>query len=79
MIVVVAGAAFVMQEDAGDKEVNIGNIALKEAPGHWAGSAVTMVLWAVRWAQKGLQPIKPVVHLRGDLWLPPGRAILVAE
>jgi len=36
---------------------------------------VVEVLWVVKWQQKGLMPIKPQVHLKGELELKTGRAV----
>lgn len=56
-----------------DSPVNANNIGKKEAVEIW-GSGSLVVLWAVRWAQKGLMPIKPVIHISGEMVIPPGRA-----
>ncbi len=42
------------------------NIACKEALNQW-NSDVLMMVWVVRWTAKGLVPMKPTVHLRGEL------------
>ena len=65
-----------VEQAATDKETTTqNNIASKEDVKHW-NSGIMHVLWAVRWTAKGLQPIKPVVHLKGELVIPPGRACL---
>ena len=64
-------AFFPKQEE--DKDVNVGNIGKKESIQTWtAGSLI--LLWVVRWSAKGLMCVKPQLHLRGTLCLPPGRA-----
>ena len=54
-------------------ENTIHNVAQKEPVNHWTNQA-TEVLWAVRWTQKGLMPVRPAVHLKAPLVLPPGHA-----
>ena len=35
---------------------------------------IVQLRWQVRWTQKGLMPVKPVLHLTGSLALPAGHA-----
>ena len=60
-------------EGLADKDINCHNIAAKEELKVW-NTNVLKTLWVVRWATKGLMPVKPVVHLNGSLHLLPGRA-----
>jgi hypothetical protein len=57
-----------------DKEINANNIGKKESPSTWS-SGCLCVLWVVRWAQKGLMPVKPVVHIWGDVMIPTGKCL----
>ena len=66
---------FVPKEEQGDATIN--NIGTKEGVPSWNNS-VTSIIWHVRWTQKGLQAIKPCVHLKGGLLLGPGRACKLA-
>ena len=56
-------------------EVNQGNVAAKEAMKFWTSSPVFRTLWTVRWAAKGLMPVKPNVYLKGTVNLQPGRSL----
>ena len=47
------------------KENTASNMATKEPVSFW-NNEVTQVLWSVRWAQKGLMPVKPAVFLKGE-------------
>ena len=60
-------------EGLADNDLNCHNIATKEELKVW-NTDVLNTLWVVRWAAKGLMPVKPVVHLNGSLHLLPGRA-----
>ena len=60
-------------EGVADKDINCHAIAAKEELNVW-NTDVLNTLWVVRWAAKGLMPVKPVVHLNGSLNLLPGRA-----
>ena len=66
----------VNQDD--EKEVNINNIGQKvqESGVETWNNEFFIVVWVVRWTAKGLQPVKPCVHLRAELVLPPGRALM---
>ena len=48
------------------KEIVASNLATQEPVSFW-NNEVTQVLWSVRWAQKGLMPVKPAVFLKGEL------------
>ena len=73
-IEVVHNVVFVPKNDGlADKDINCHNIAAKEELKVW-NTDVLKTLWVVRWATKGLMPVKPVVHLNGSLHLLPGRA-----
>ena len=73
-IEVTHNVVFVIRNDGlADKGINCHNIAAKEEPKVW-NTDVLNTLWVVRWAAKGLMPVKPVVHLNGTLNLLPGRA-----
>ena len=62
--------------DSEDAGVTCTNIATNFTKAHWeAASNSIATLWMVRWAAKGLMPVKPVVHLLGSATLPPGRAL----
>lgn len=67
--------AFFPKEDGEDNALNFGR---KEPATAWSSHALA-VHWAVRWAAKGLMPVKPIVHLKGSIALPPGRAILCSN
>ena len=56
-------------------EENLGilNIGVKAPLTSWNPEVVQM-RWQVRWSAKGLQPVKPVLHLIGALTLRPGTA-----
>ena len=60
-------------EELADRDINCHNTAAKEELKVW-NTNVLKTLWAVRWAPKGLIPIKPSVHLTGFLKLSPGKA-----
>ena len=62
---------FQTQDAAGDLSAN--NIGAKEALSTW-NTDVLMVIWHVRWAQKGLMPVKPAVYLRAGVTLGAGKA-----
>ena len=73
-IEVVHNVVFVPKNDGlVGKDINCHNIAAKEVFSAW-NTDVLKTLWVVRWATKGLMPVKPVVHLNGSLHLLPGRA-----
>ena len=73
-IEVVRNVVFAPKNDGlADKDINCHNIAAKEELTVW-NTDVLKTLWVVRWATKGLMPVKPVVHLNGSLHLLPGRA-----
>ena len=73
-IEVTHNVVFLIKNDGlADKDLNCHNIASKEELKVWT-SDVLKTLWVVRWAAKGLMPVKPVVHLNGSLNLLPGRA-----
>ena len=59
----------------GKNDNNISNMGQKESAKVW-NSGCLQVLWAVRWAAKGLMPIKPMILLRDSVTLPPGRGLL---
>ena len=66
---------FVPKDDA--KEISQHNLGNKFPLTTWGTASSTMVcLWHVRWSPKGLMPVKPAVHLVGELVLPAGRACL---
>jgi hypothetical protein len=56
-------------------EVNQGNFAVKEPVKIWQGSPSMHVLWTVRWAAKGLMPVKPCVYLKAIANLGVGRSL----
>ena len=60
-----------------EETTNIGSIAAKEEAALWTNS-ITAVLWHCRWTQKGLQAIKPAVHLKTSLQLGASRACRLA-
>ena len=65
---------FVLKEtEVEDKDLNQNNMGVKESLAVWTSSFMK-TMWVVRWAAKGLMPVKPVVHLTGSLTLLPGRA-----
>ena len=73
-IEVMLNVVFVPKDDElADKDINCHNIAAKEELKVW-NTDVLKTLWVVRWAAKGLMPVKPVVHLNGSRNLLPGRA-----
>ena len=53
--------------------VTINNIGAKDISTTWA-SEVLCILWHVRWAAKGLMPVKPAVYTRYTLSISPGQA-----
>ena len=53
-------------EGLADNDINCHNIAAKEELKVW-NTDVLKALWVVRWAAKGLMPVKPTVHLNGFL------------
>ena len=55
-------------------EISQNNIANKEAFKAWFNAEAVVVLWVVRWTQKGLQPVRPEVRLRKSLVLAPEHA-----
>ena len=56
-----------------DETINEHNIGKKEKLEIWNSDKLA-VMWVVRWTTKGLMCVKPVVHLKGSVTLPPGRA-----
>ena len=64
--------AFV-SKDEGAAELAASTIGMKEEVSVW-NSQCLQVLWNVRWTAKGLMPVKPSVHLKGNLNLLAGRA-----
>lgn len=57
-----------------ENKISVATIGQKEAPKHWEKCDALQILWACRWTTKGLQPVKPQVHLKGQLSLSTGQA-----
>ena len=66
--------AFIPKKDG---ELSINNLASRVPPKVW-NSRCLHIIWVVRWTGKGLMPVKPVVHLRGQLALKAGGACLAS-
>ena len=64
---------FVPRSDESDKTCSTSNIGKMEPLPIWDQGCLH-TLWCMRWAAKGLMPVKPVVHLNGNCVLPAGKA-----
>ena len=67
---------FIPKDDQAEKDITINTIACKEELKYWS-TDVVQLMWIVRWTAKGLMPVKPVIHLKGQLTVPAGRACLL--
>ena len=65
---------FLPQEDQGSSTIS--NIAAQETPAMW-NSVPTAILWHCKWGVKGLSPMKPAVHNKSVIIVPPGRAVKI--
>ena len=61
------------EKNAEESAIVASNIAVKEAPGLYDGLHCCSLVWWVRWTVKGLQPVKPMIHLNKKLVLPVGQ------
>ena len=62
------------KEDGEESTLAATNIAARESPGVFEGLHCCNLVWWVRWTVRGLQPIKPMIHLNKRLVLPVGQA-----
>ncbi len=59
-----------------NKELKQNNAACKIGPWLQKGQSPCLkLLWAVQWRQKGLMPVKPVVHVVGKVDIPEGHCL----
>ena len=61
-------------EDEKESGLTVSNIGAKELPSTFAGLHCCQIVWHVRWTVRGLQPVKPMLHLTKRLTLPAGQA-----
>ena len=69
--------AYVPNQDANSK-VTLQNIASKENVAKW-NTHCMHIIWQVRWAPRGLSPVKPMVRLIAEVALQPGEACHCSE
>ena len=67
--------AFLPKDD--QSELTPLNFAVKEQTSVWE-TKVTSIVWHMRWTQKGLQPIKPAVHVKTAFTVGGGQACHLA-
>jgi hypothetical protein len=67
--------AFLPKDD--QSELTPNNFAIKETTSAWE-TKVTSIVWHMRWTQKGLQPIKPAVHVKTAFSVGGGQACRLA-
>ena len=62
------------KDDGTDNKVTAANIAAREKPSVFDGSDCVALVWWVRWTVKGLQPVKPMIHILKKVTLSQGQA-----
>lgn len=62
-----------------DDKLSVNALATKESLQVWKGCPNLVIVWIVRWTSKGLMPVKPEVHLRGQLALESGKACKLSK
>ena len=56
-----------------EEPVTAANIASRELASTYTGMHSVSIVWHTKWTVKGLQPIKPFLHLTKKLALSPGQ------
>ena len=59
-------------------KISLQNIANKENASVWETHCMS-IIWQVRWAPRGLSPVKPMVRLNAEVALKPGEACHLSE
>ena len=64
------------QKEKNGVEVNLPYTSLAGCldPGHW-DTKLSKVVWCVKWTDRGLSPVRPIVMLTKNFQVPPGQAI----
>lgn len=57
-----------------EETLSSSNIGSRESLKTWMGLQQACLVWSVKWTLKGLQPVKPMVHISKKLTLPPGKS-----
>jgi hypothetical protein len=65
----------VKEEGSQPAELTLSNFAAKEPVKIWQASPSLNLVWTVRWAAKGLMPVKPCIYLKACANLPTGRSL----
>jgi hypothetical protein len=65
----------VKEEGSQPAELTQSNFAAKEPVKIWQASPSLNLVWTVRWAAKGLMPVKPCIYLKACANLPTGRSL----